>query len=223
MLVLHSWQVARGYGRLRRMATKPREVDWGGLIDLKQELFQWLVERKLISSQDRPLRAILKLRCRLDELEPVPSAVTEALYQIETFIAAGRRADKEEVLQGSGLDPETIKLLTDDSVERETDRSIRRLLSKFAHLERLFERIGSLQLARAKALGFAPDVERIERLQASAAALCKKCRRDGDDLHRALLCLAPSMDHEELTLSGCRQFEKRVRRELADAGYRLRS
>src|SRR5690348_12342439 len=96
LLVLRSWQVARDYGRLRCMATKPQAVDWGDLIDLEQELFQWLVARELVSSRDRPLKAVLKLRSRSEELEPVASAVADAVYEIETFVAAGRRADKED-------------------------------------------------------------------------------------------------------------------------------
>jgi hypothetical protein len=79
--------------------------------------------------------------------------------------------------------------------------------------------IAELQAARGEAMGFAPNREPIQRKHARVIRALEQLQEDVRNLHQAFLLLSPSMQHEELTLSGARRLEKRVRRALAAAGY----
>jgi hypothetical protein len=45
------------YDRLCRMATKPLPVPWEELNDLSFDLFEWLVEQRLVKPKEKPLAA----------------------------------------------------------------------------------------------------------------------------------------------------------------------
>lgn len=204
------------------MATKARDVDWGELNDFKDELFDWLAERQLVEEDESSLSAVIALHRQPESLDPLVSRVVMVILKIEDFIGASRRADladRAQMVKKAGADAEAVALFLDDTMEREADGAIRAIMPKLQHIRRLTDRIAERKVKRERArrqrnpenIDFSHD-EVLQQLQKVEAALTA--------LHLAFLRMNPCIQHEELTLSGGRAFERRMRQFLEEGGYR---
>lgn len=201
------------------MVTKPKDVPWGELAELKGDLFEWLVAQKLANPKDTPLKAVFKLHSGLQPRGRLTAAVVDALMEIELFVAAGHRADGEALAKVKDLPADLAKLMVDDSLEREANRAIRGLLPTIRHIGRLTEKIASKRADRARAQRLAAVDPRIETLESLMLGRITQLERHARSLHRVFLEVSPSVPRDELTLSGCRRLEKRLRRNLLAAGF----
>lgn len=203
------------------MVTKPKDVPWGDLNDLRGDLFEWLVAQKLASVEDSPLKAVLKLRSSAPPPEGLTAAVADALMELELFIAAGDRADGKALskMKQGGLSEDDAKLMVDDSLEREADRAIRGLLPTIHHIELLNEKIANTRAARARVQRLAAADQRVEALEARMLLRITQLETLARSLHRLFRKLNPSVSRDTLTLSGYQRLEKRLRLKLEAAGF----
>jgi hypothetical protein len=205
------------------MVTRAKDADWGELIDFENELRDWLAARGVTAPEEDALSAAVRVHRPEHSVDPVICAVTDAIYQIATFIGAGERKKPDKIakrLVEAGLDPDAAKIMTDDSVEREIDRAIRGLTPTLEHIRRRVSQIVERRLARAKVRREQPNLGEVDILCDAVVQRVDEIKRHVDALHTQFLWLAPCMAHEEVTLSGCRRFEKQLRESLRKAGYR---
>ena len=213
------WSTSTIHDKLRAMVSKRKDIPWGELGDLRGELFEWLVAQNLADAKDAPMKAVFKLHSGRLPRGSLTRAVTAALMEIESFVAAGDRADGRALEKVKDLDTERAQLMVDDSLEREADRAIRGLIPTIWHIERLTAKISEKRVARARAQRLAPDDKKVEALEDLVVGRLVLLERQARLLRRAFLKLNPAVARDGLTLSGCRRLEKRLRRNLQAAGF----
>ncbi|MFZ5893262.1 MAG: hypothetical protein ACOY0T_19540 [Myxococcota bacterium] len=203
------------------MATKARDVDWGELIDFESELFDWLAERQLVKPGERSLSAVIALHQQPKSFDPLVSNVVTVILKIEEFIGAGRRADQADrarLLAKAGSDARAVGLFLDDTLERQADGAIRAFMPKLEHIRRLTESIAARKEERFSAMR--QDPKRIDFSHDEVLQRLEKVEEEVMALHLAFLRMNPCIQHEELTLTGGRAFQRRMREFLDRAGYR---
>ena len=211
------------HDRLRRMATKPKDINWGELNALEKELVEWLEARNLVGPDDGELTLVLKLQTDPKRHGPVVSAVVQVIYEIELYRAAHSRISGENIIPKDAKlteeERKAVLFVMDDSVERDAHRAIRGLRGTLSHIGRLVGQVAERHVERANVMRFAPDQKAIDARHELVLGFLAGLAVDARKLHQAFLLLSPSMRGEPLSLAGGEQFVKRLRSQLADAGY----
>jgi hypothetical protein len=208
------------------MATKPKEAPCAEVIDFSDELRGWLVSRKLAGPKVGALKASFDVLARYPDEARLENVVACCLYEVETFLAAAQRRDREVKTQRlEALSDADRSLLYDDGPEVETDKAIRAFDPKLAHLQRLIGRVATRKVQRAELKGFNAEVvddtaTEVEFVASHAIAHIEVVRRKLAYVLEAFQFMCPALPEDEVTLSGWRKLERSVRKRLRAAGYR---
>ena len=206
------------------MATKSKPVPWPDVVDLVDELFDWLVSNGHAAKKDDPLTAVWRILGTLGTDDSLPSRVAQAIHDLELYRGAGRREDELARTMGNTFSESVRELLFDDSIEREADRDIRALFPRFQQIRRLFMEIAERKERRDALVPLATAF-------AEAGASCRQFELDAvlvrldivihvtNQLYEDFEKFNPAATEYPLTLSGWREFEKQVRTDLGALGF----
>lgn len=206
------------------MATKPEPVPWPDVVDLVDELFDWLVASGHAAKKDDPLTAVWRILGTLGTDDSLPSRVAQAIHDLELYRGAGRREDELTRTMGSTFTESVRELLFDDSIEREADRDIRGLFPRFQKIRRLFIEIAERKERRDALLPLAPAFVEAgaSRRQVELDIVLVRLNVVMDatnQLYEDFEKFNPAATEYPLTLSGWREFEKQVRTDLGALGF----
>lgn len=206
------------------MATKPQPVPWPDVVDLVDELFDWLVANGHAAKKDDPLTAVWRILGTLGTDDSLPSRVAQAIHDLELYRGAGRREDELNRTMGNTFSESVRELLFDDSIERETDREVRELFPRFQQIRRLCLQIAQRKEQRDAILPLRPE-------RADAVASRRQVELDivlarlnavidaTNQLYEDFEKFNPAATEYPVTLTGWRKFDKQVRSDLCALGF----
>jgi hypothetical protein len=202
------------------VATKAKAVPWEEVVDVCDDLFDWLVAKGLADGTHPHVTAAVRILT--SSPDDLVAAVAQALVRVELYRSADQLNDARTRF-GPRLPQEIHELLFDYSTEQGAEHNVRALSSRLAEIRRLIVKIEERKVRRAALYAAGPRSDADgEHQQAKLDNVLASLRAVGEaaqSLLESFREFSPGTTEYPLTFAGWKQFEKAIRAELAKLGF----